>query len=159
MERDTRAILIVAVVVIVLLFILSGRPLPLLGRPIANVDLNTPQIALIPTISPQVPEEGDADIVVDVDPGVNVDVDTAAELNPTVSTPSTVGPLLSLETPPSFISGILHGLLSPIMLVLSLLVPNVRMYAFNNIGPRYDLGFMLGIVLLLALTQFRRFRF
>lgn len=45
---------------------------------------------------------------------------------------------------PGFWFGIWHGLVGPIALVGSAFT-DVRMYAFPNSGPWYDLGFLLGI--------------
>jgi hypothetical protein len=142
MDRGTRNILLMAVVVIVLLFFLSGRALPLVGQPLGNVNVD-----VVPTISPNVPAGTELDPAVQDDQTVVVDTTTTSP-----------GPLVNLEAIPGFVSGLLHGAISPISLVLSLFLPGVRMYALNNIGPRYDLGFLVGFLLMLALTQVPRYR-
>jgi hypothetical protein len=133
---------------------------PILGQPLGNVNIPNINVDTVPTISPNVPAgteldpatQNNQDIV--VDPNVAVDVDAASQ---------SPGPLVNLEPVPGFVSGILHGLISPFMLVLGLFMPGVRMYALNNIGARYDLGFLIGFILLLALTAapryyYRRYR-
>ncbi len=52
---------------------------------------------------------------------------------------------------PGFFHGLLHGLIAPFALAASLVWP-VRMYAFPNTGFGYDLGFLLGLGVLLALV-------
>src|SRR5688572_10086926 len=86
MDRGTRNILLVAVIVIVLLFFLSGRALPLIGQPLGNVNIAAPNLDVdtAPTISPNVPAgteldpsvQNDQDVV--VDPNVVVDVDATS---------------------------------------------------------------------------------
>jgi len=44
-----------------------------------------------------------------------------------------------------FISGIVHGLLAPITLILALFI-KVNMYELNNVGWWYNLGFLLGLL-------------
>jgi hypothetical protein len=146
MDRGTRNILLVALVVIVLLFLLSGRPL-LNGQPLGNVNVDVPNVNIdtAPTISPNVPAG------TELDPNVQNNQDVV------VTTSTSPGPLINLEPVPGFVSGILHGLISPFMLVLGLFLPGVRMYALNNIGARYDLGFLLGFIILLALTAAPRY--
>lgn len=46
---------------------------------------------------------------------------------------------------PGFWSGLGHGLVAPIALVVSLF-EDVRIYAYPNAGVRYDLGFLLGVL-------------
>ncbi|MCC6279862.1 MAG: hypothetical protein IT262_04630 [Saprospiraceae bacterium] len=43
-----------------------------------------------------------------------------------------------------FFSGLLHGFITPISFIVSLLDDNVAIYAVNNSGGWYDLGFLLG---------------
>jgi hypothetical protein len=45
---------------------------------------------------------------------------------------------------PGFWLGLVHGLIAPLALILSLFEP-VRIYAFPNAGGWYDLGYFLGI--------------
>ena len=43
-----------------------------------------------------------------------------------------------------FLFGLLHGFITPVSFVGSLLNDNVAIYAVNNTGGWYDLGFLLG---------------
>ena len=51
--------------------------------------------------------------------------------------------------PPGFLYGILHGLISPVVLIASLFT-DVRIYAFPNSGLGYDFGFMLGAAIVIG---------
>ena len=46
---------------------------------------------------------------------------------------------------PGFLEGLLHGLAAPLAFVGSLLLDDVRLYAFPNAGVWYDAGFLLGL--------------
>lgn len=48
---------------------------------------------------------------------------------------------------PGFFMGILHGVISPLTLILSFF-SEIRMYSFPNTGVWYDLGFYIGIAIL-----------
>lgn len=43
-----------------------------------------------------------------------------------------------------FLYGLLHGFITPISFITSLFDDNVAIYAVNNNGGWYDLGFLLG---------------
>lgn len=43
-----------------------------------------------------------------------------------------------------FLYGLLHGFITPVSFVISLFDDKVAMYAVNNRGGWYDLGFLLG---------------
>ncbi|MFM9952280.1 MAG: hypothetical protein ACKV1O_30395 [Saprospiraceae bacterium] len=43
-----------------------------------------------------------------------------------------------------FIYGLIHGFITPISFIASLFKDNVAIYAVNNTGGLYDLGFLLG---------------
>jgi hypothetical protein len=47
--------------------------------------------------------------------------------------------------PAGFIAGLWHGIISPIVFVVSLFVSDVRIYEVNNKGLWYDFGFLVGI--------------
>jgi hypothetical protein len=47
---------------------------------------------------------------------------------------------------PGFLLGLWHGLIFPIAWVVSLVVPNVAIYAVPNNGGWYDFGYFLGVV-------------
>lgn len=61
---------------------------------------------------------------------------------------SVAGPNSKYKTPESdpagFWAGVWHGLIAPIVLIISLFNPNVRIYETNNNGIMYDLGFVIG---------------
>ncbi len=140
MDRDTGRIIIVAIVVIVILVVLSDRGLSLLGGATAANDPSDPNL-FIPAPDAEAPLNPESDIVVD----------------PNVGTTAPVArPPFSLEQPASFASGVLHGLIAPITLVLSLIAPTIRMYDITNAGVFYDFGFLLGLILVLALVTARR---
>ncbi|WBW96004.1 hypothetical protein [Oceanirhabdus sp. W0125-5] len=48
--------------------------------------------------------------------------------------------------PAGFWSGLWHGLISPITLIISIFYPKVRMYETNNNIFLYDLGFLFGVL-------------
>ena len=47
--------------------------------------------------------------------------------------------------PAGFLSGLWHGIISPIVFVVSLFLSGVRIYEVNNKGLWYDFGFLFGI--------------
>ncbi|HEX9250804.1 MAG TPA: hypothetical protein VF870_01110 [Ignavibacteriaceae bacterium] len=49
-----------------------------------------------------------------------------------------------------FFYGIVHGFISPFVLIAKLLGAHIGLYAENNAGTLYWLGFILGVVLLLG---------
>lgn len=147
MDRQTRNLLLIAVAVLFIAYLASRGSLSLPFLRSQEADIDVDPLVVEPVVLPTI----DPNIV--IDPSINADVD--AEVEVTTVNP---GPLINLDTPAGFPSGVLHGLISPFMLVASLFMPTVRMYATNNAGPLYDFGFVLGIFLLLALTQVRRFR-
>ena len=58
----------------------------------------------------------------------------------------------AMQPPPSplgagFLVGLLHGLIAPFAFVGSLLLDDVRVYAFPNAGVWYDAGFLLGLTI------------
>lgn len=54
------------------------------------------------------------------------------------------GDRFSEATPAGFWVGLWHGLICAVTFVISLFNEHVRIYEFNNSGPLYDLGFVLG---------------
>ena len=52
--------------------------------------------------------------------------------------------------------GLWHGIISPITLILSFLNPAVQMYEVHNDGAPYNLGFFLGLVILVGGLGFLR---
>ena len=49
---------------------------------------------------------------------------------------------------PGFLHGIWHGFIFPVAWVLSLIMPDVAVYAVPNNGGWYDFGYFVGIVFL-----------
>jgi hypothetical protein len=49
-----------------------------------------------------------------------------------------------------FLYGIVHGFISPFVLIAKLLGANIGLYAEHNTGLLYWVGFILGVVLLLG---------
>jgi len=47
--------------------------------------------------------------------------------------------------PAGFWAGLWHGILAPIIFIVSLFTPKVRIYEKNNKGLWYDFGFLLGV--------------
>lgn len=57
-------------------------------------------------------------------------------------------------------AGLWHGIIAPVTLVFSFFNPDIHMYEVHNAGSEYDLGFLLGVTLIIALiglfTRLRR---
>ena len=49
-------------------------------------------------------------------------------------------------SPAGFWAGLWHGIIAPIIFIISLFNPKVRIYETNNKGLWYDFGFLLGIL-------------
>ena len=48
---------------------------------------------------------------------------------------------------PGFLLGVWHGFIFPVAWLLSLIMPDVAIYAVPNNGGRYDFGYFLGIMM------------
>lgn len=70
--------------------------------------------------------------------------------NPLISQPDAVGRVAGAGT------GIWHGIIAPVTLIFSFFDPNVRMYEVHNSGSPYDLGFLFGLTLVIALLSLIR---
>ena len=89
-------------------------------------------------------------------PGTSVDLaapDTEIQLttpgpNPQVDEPAENGRVAGLGT------GLWHGLISVVTLVISFFNPDIQMYEVHNNGPLYNLGFLVGCILLFGLLGF-----
>ena len=91
-------------------------------------------------------------------PGSSVDVDldapdteiqlTTPGPNPQVDEPAENGRVAGLGT------GLWHGLISVVTLVISFFNPAIQMYEVHNSGQLYNLGFLLGAILLFGLLGF-----
>jgi len=53
-------------------------------------------------------------------------------------------------TPAGFWAGLWHGVIAPIAFIVSLFQPGVRMYEVKNSGWKYELGFLLGVLIVLG---------
>jgi hypothetical protein len=47
-------------------------------------------------------------------------------------------------------AGLWHGLIAPATLVVSFFNSDVRMYEVHNAGSEYDLGFLLGLAIVIS---------
>jgi hypothetical protein len=68
--------------------------------------------------------------------------------NPEQGKPAGNGQVAGLGT------GLWHGLISLFTLIMSFINPDYQMYEVHNTGPMYNLGFLLGAVLLFAILGF-----
>src|SRR5512134_587783 len=50
-------------------------------------------------------------------------------------------------------AGLWHGIIAPVTLVISFFNSDVHMYEVHNAGSEYDLGFLLGVALVIALLS------
>jgi hypothetical protein len=94
-------------------------------------------------------------------PGSNVQVTTpnstmqlaAPGPNPLMNQPDAQGRVARAG------AGLWHGIIAPITLVISFFNSDVHMYEVHNAGSEYDLGFLLGVALVIAiLALFARMR-
>lgn len=80
-------------------------------------------------------------------PGVSINLNAPGP-NPSINTPNNHG----------FVAGALlglwHGIISPVTLIMSFFNRNVQMYEVHNNGREYNLGFLLGIAILLIVLVF-----
>ena len=74
-------------------------------------------------------------------PGVNIQT-YAPGPNPRVNTADAHG------SPAGILLGIWHGIISPVTLVLSFVNKDAQMYEVHNNGSQYNLGFLIGMVIL-----------
>ncbi|HEY2980190.1 MAG TPA: hypothetical protein VGJ22_03330 [Anaerolineales bacterium] len=78
-------------------------------------------------------------------PGVSININAPGP-NPMVNTPDDQGRVAGI------LMGLWHGIISPVTLLLSFLGKNTQIYEVHNDGRSYNLGFLLGILLWLALV-------
>jgi hypothetical protein len=48
-------------------------------------------------------------------------------------------------------AGLWHGIIAPVTLVISFFNSDVHMYEVHNAGSEYDIGFLLGLAVVIAL--------
>ncbi len=74
-----------------------------------------------------------------------------------------VNPQVGVDSPEGYVAGlglgVLHGFLVPISFVLSLFGDSVNIYEVHNTGNWYDIGFVLGVGLLVTLLGGVSWRF
>ena len=99
----------------------------------------------VPTAMPGQPASGGE---IDL-PGARINI-FAPGPNPMMDRPGSGGAVAGI------LLGLWHGIISPITLILSFLNPAVQMYEVHNDGAPYNLGFLLGIVILVAVLGFLR---
>lgn len=58
--------------------------------------------------------------------------------------------ILSESEPYRFWNGLWHGIIAPVTFIISLFKDDVAMYAVNNNGAWYNLGFLLGASIILG---------
>lgn len=94
-------------------------------------------------------------------PGASVQVNTpsstmqlaAPGANPLMNQPDALGRVARAG------AGLWHGIIAPVTLVISFFNSDVHMYEVHNAGGEYDLGFLLGVALVIALLSlFARMR-
>ena len=94
-------------------------------------------------------------------PGTNVQVNTpdsnfqltAPGPNPLMNQPDANGRVALTG------AGLWHGIIAPITLIISFFNPDIQMYEVHNSGSEYNLGFLLGqMLVLLALSLVVRLR-
>ncbi len=137
---------------------LAALTLTLLAFLLAGCDLNqvisvenppattpAPPAPPVPTAAPgQSAGGGDIEL-----PGVRINI-FAPGPNPLMDTSGKGGHVAGI------LLGLWHGIISPITLILSFLNHNVQMYEVHNDGAPYNLGFFLGIAILVGAFGFLR---
>ncbi len=99
----------------------------------------------VPTAEPgQSPSGGEIDL-----PGARLNI-FAPGPNPMMNVPGAGGAVAGI------LLGLWHGIISPITLILSFLNHNVQMYEVHNDGAPYNLGFFLGIAIIIGGLGFLR---
>ena len=122
--------IIIFVVVVLMLVMVSGC------APGSVAQINTP----VPNTKGGTPAPNGQITV----PGVNIQT-YAPGPNPLVNTADPHG------SPAGILLGIWHGIISPVTLVLSFVNKDVQMYEVHNNGSQYNLGFLIGMVILFVI--------
>ena len=99
----------------------------------------------VPTAEPGQPASGGE---IDL-PGARLNI-FAPGPNPMMNTRGSGGAVAGI------LLGVWHGIISPITLILSFLNHNVQMYEVHNDGAPYNLGFFLGIAIIVGGLGFLR---
>ena len=72
---------------------------------------------------------------------------TAPGPNPMINQPDGMGRVARAG------AGLWHGIIAPVTLVFSFFDENIHMYEVHNAGSEYDLGFFLGVTILISLLS------
>jgi hypothetical protein len=70
---------------------------------------------------------------------------TAPGPNPMINQPDGTGRIARAG------AGLWHGIIAPVTLVFSFFDDNIHMYEVHNAGSEYDLGFFLGVAIVISL--------
>ncbi len=86
-------------------------------------------------------------------PGFKIQLN-APGINPLAKTADAHGQVAGI------LVGVWHGFISPGTLIFSFINPNVQMYEVHNDGSEYNVGFLIGIVIIILILSllFRRRR-
>ncbi len=140
--------------------LLAAFALMLIAVLLAGCDLNQvvtldtpvpgaePRVTPAPPVPTAVPGQPTGGGEIDL-PGARVNI-FAPGPNPMMNQPGAAGVVAGI------LLGLWHGIISPITLIMSFLNPAVQMYEVHNDGAPYNLGFFLGIVILVGLLGFLR---
>jgi hypothetical protein len=121
-----KKLLSVLVITTILLIILAGC------TPGTGIQINTP--GPNSTASTPVPNEQ-----INV-PGFSININAPGP-NSLVNTSGARGSIAGVWT------GVWHGVISPVTLIISFFNPSVEMYEVHNDGSQYNLGFLVGVAL------------
>ena len=70
---------------------------------------------------------------------------TAPGPNPMINQPDALGRVARAG------AGLWHGIIAPITLIFSFFNSNIHMYEVHNAGSEYDIGFLLGVAIIISL--------
>jgi len=70
---------------------------------------------------------------------------TAPGPNPMINQPDALGRVARAG------AGLWHGIIAPITLIFSFFNSDIHMYEVHNAGSEYDLGFLLGVAIIISL--------
>jgi hypothetical protein len=70
---------------------------------------------------------------------------TAPGPNPALNQPDVTGRIARAG------AGLWHGIIAPATLLISFFNSDVRMYEVHNVGSEYDLGFLLGVAIVMSI--------
>ncbi len=123
MKNKSFAILALATLTVLLVGCAPGSPVQV-KSPVANTQAGTPA------------PSGQIDV-----PGLIIQVNAPGP-NPLLNKPDAQGHVAGI------LMGIWHGIISPVTMVISFINPAVQMYEVHNDGSQYQLGFLLGVIVL-----------